>query len=265
MKVKKFYLRIRSRHPSHSFLRRNKELRFPTRSILRLGSVTSETEGIELNTIQAVNNSKDKKRMKELFLMNNIPTPRFYIYNTNGIQEVTRNDRDLSLVSANLESLNYPIISKNRFGSRGLGNLKHDNVESLRNFIQNKKNRINNYIFEEYCNYCREYRVHVSDLGMFHIVRKLRRNGTEKRWVFNNETCAWILPENPSFNTPSSLDAIALKCKAAKDAVGLTIGALDVRVNKKGDFSIIEINSAPCLDGEVIGRKFIDELKKLIT
>lgn len=63
---KRGYVRVLSRHPSHSREFRNQ---IPTkRSVCwRLGSITPTNNAIQINTVEAVENSMDKLRMKQLF------------------------------------------------------------------------------------------------------------------------------------------------------------------------------------------------------
>ena len=70
------------------------------------------------------------------------------------------------------------------------------------------------------------------------------------------------------FDSPKNLDSIKKECEKALKAVGLTIGACDVRVqsNSKStpNFSIIEINSAPAM-AEVTYNYYVEEIKKLVN
>jgi D-alanine-D-alanine ligase-like ATP-grasp enzyme len=49
------------------------------------------------------------------------------------------------------------------------------------------------------------------------------------------------------FNKPKNWKDIIVNVKQAMDAVGLDIGAVDIRTKKDGDFIILETNSAPGL------------------
>ena len=257
----RYYTRIRSRHPSHDFLRKNPELKMPKRSLIRFGSVTQNNRPgtLEINSIESIKNSKDKLRMKNCFAKANVNECNWFIFEGN----LFRGQLDGDVLE--VDEMVYPIVSKQRFGSRGRGNVKHDTPESLQEFLDEKGGEVENYIFENYTSFGREYRLHVSENGCFHSCRKMRRNDATERWKFNNETCVWMLPENELFNKPESWDEIVLHCQKALKEVGLDLGAFDIRVSTNGvDFKIIEVNSAPSL-GEIGKAKYLAELNKLIS
>lgn len=265
---KYFRPRIRSRHPSHDPLRKQPLLPlFPFKSVIRFGSTTdmqdTVTNGgnrIEINTIDAVKNSSNKLLMKQCFDNFQIKTATWF-KNDNIIEEANK--------------IGYPIISKNIFGSRGKGNIKHNDQESLQKWLNQHKNNIDNYIFEKFYNYNREYRLHVTKEGCFYTCRKMLKNDTpeEKRWYRNDDNCNWIVEENELFDKPVNWEDIQKECVKALNAVGLDVGAVDLRVqsatNKKGEkrknpeFIIVEINSAPSF-GEITLQKYINELPKIL-
>src|SRR5687768_3067691 len=83
VKVKKtltsFRPRVRSRHPSHNPLRQQLPL-LPFRSIVRLGSTTEEDDGhrlVECNSVQAIQNSANKRLMKMAFDRGHVKTARW--------------------------------------------------------------------------------------------------------------------------------------------------------------------------------------------
>lgn len=254
-----YNLRIRSRHPSHNILRRNKRLKFNSKITYRLGSKTTTFHKNELNPIQSVINSSNKFIMKQLFKDNNVKSTNFYFLN-------------------NLPKNNFPLLAKKKFGSKGKGMVKINNQEELDNFLNTNTT---NYYFEEYFSGCREYRLHVSELDCFYSCRKMRKRDAENRWYFNSTNCVWITEkikitddndifikfsenDNELFNKPESWNEIIEHCQKAIKAVGLDLGAVDVRVNKKGDFRILETNSAPAF-GEITSKMYINHLNKLIN
>lgn len=250
-----FVSQIRSRHPSHRVLRGILG-RYPIRSVVRLGSTTQLLDDgkkrIEINTVNSINNSASKLRMKRCFTDAKVKTAD-WIEGNKGAQTITTWCRD-----------KYPIIAKGIFGSRGQANTKIDSPQTLQNFLNNKD--LSNYIFEVFFDGSREYRFHISTQGVFLTWRKLRRNDTpdNQRWFFNNQNCNWVSEQHELYNRPSSYNEIARECVKALNACGLDIGGCDVRVNKKGEFKIIEINSA-CSLAEVTAEAYKTELKKLIT
>ncbi len=250
-----FSPQIRSRHPSHSALRGTLGL-FPVRSVVRLGSTTELLDDgkrrIEINTVAAIQNSASKLRMKRCFTEGNVRTAE-WIEGNAGTQPITTWCRD-----------RYPVIAKGIFGSRGNANTKIDTPQQLQTFLNGKELR--NYIFEQFFDGSREYRFHVSTLGVFLTWRKLRRNDTpdNQRWFFNNQNCNWVSEQHELYNKPVTYNNICKECLKALNSVGLDLGGCDVRINKKGEFKIIEINSA-CSLAEVTAEAYRKELKKLIT
>lgn len=244
---------ILSRHPTHNVLRRALP-RMNTRSVVRLGSTTELNDGkkrIEINTVEAVRNSASKLRMKQKFTEAGIKTAE-WISGREGIQAVK-----------NWCNPRFPIIAKGIFGSRGRANTKIDTAGQLNTFILNKD--LGNYIFEAFFDGTREYRFHISKNGAFLTWRKLRRNDTpaNQRWFFNNSNCNWVSEKHELYNKPTTYNQIAEECVKALNAVGLDIGGCDVRVNKKGEFKIIEINSA-CALAEQTAAAYKQELTNLL-
>lgn len=251
------YVSILSRHPSHKGLRRS--IKSKKKVVVRLGSTTPRKCHIQINSAIAVENSSDKFLMKKLFLDNSIPTCRtFYLESINSSTEVM--DLETNSIAKDIK---YPLIAKHRFGSRGTGNyfLKTENAFTA--FIARKKN-IDQFIFEEFFSGVREYRLHVSELGCFCAWRKLRRSTEAVRWYFNSTNSLFVGVDNPKFNKPTTWKKIEEACIKALQAVGLDIGAIDVRVSKEGEFKIIETNSAPSLGPKGL-EAYIQHLNTLIN
>lgn len=276
-KFTSFRPRIRSRHPSHSILRAvNKTLPLmPFKSVIRFGSTTELEDTadrggnrIELNTTGAIKNSSNKLLMKQCFTRNEVTTAQWFRYVNGEFVDQATDD------VVGIGDLPYPIISKNVFGSRGRGNVKHDDEESLLAWLGGKQTT--KYIFERFSNFSREYRLHVSPDGCFYTCRKMLKRDTpdDAKWYRNDDHCVWIMQENDAFDRPVNWDAIVEQSVNALNAVGLDFGAVDLRIqsatNKRGqrrenpDFIVVEINSAPSF-GEITTQKYIEELPKLLT
>lgn len=247
-----YTINIRSRHPSHRILRTNLP-KMPFKSIVRLGSTTELEDGIqriELNSVEAIKNSSSKLRMKQRFAEAGIKTTEWMAGNEQQVK--------------NWCSSKFPIIAKGIFGSRGEANTKIDTFQQLEQFLKGKN--LSGYIFEAFFDGSREYRFHVSTNGVFLTWRKLRRNDTpdNERWFFNNHNCNWVSEQHELYNRPTTYNEIAQECQKALNAVGLSIGGCDVRINKKGEFKIIEINSA-CSLAEQTGNAYLKEIPILLT
>lgn len=256
-------VRILSRHPSHNVFRNNPKLTAGEKVVIRLGSTTESSAVNQINSIASIMQSSNKLLMKNCFAKYGISTPEYYIIDNRGIilDGVTRN------VVKNLE---YPIVAKHVLGSRNSGNYKLNSEKELVKFISSRKSNINNFIFEKYKNYAKEYRIHVSTQGSFLAWRKVRKLSTpeNQRWFFNNQNCNWLSESNSNFDRPTNWDIITKECVKALNSVGLDIGGIDVRVqnNKAGShpkFSIIEVNSA-CSQSSITSEHYINEFNKLI-
>ena len=271
-KYKLYYPRIYSRHPSHSILRaKNQTLPLlPFRSVIRLGSSTESDGRLEINTTQAVKNSASKLLMKQKFTEAGVKTANWYTFSNylfypNGDLTLGGTDQ-----TRGIETIEYPIVAKSLFGSRGIGNTKFNTKEELEAWLPNKN--LNNYIFEQFVKMTREYRLHVTKFGCFYTCRKLVKNDApEDTWQKHDDVCNWVLEENPSFKKPKNWDAIVADCIKAKDALGLDICAFDVGVQGAKDgverenpeWIIFESCSAASF-GAVTGQKYIEILPKLL-
>ncbi len=259
----KYRPRIRSRHPSHNVLRRILP-KVEKTVVVRFGSTTISNANIEVNTIEAVKNSSDKLKMKNKFLEADVRTPIWFTFykNYNFFNCITKE-------IVNFENMPFPIIAKRRFGSRNNGNEKIDNATDLNSFLNKHSGELNNFIFERFYNFNKEYRLHVTKDGVFYSCRKMIKNNTpdEHKWFKNNLNCVWILEKNELFDKPDNWDYIVNESVKALNAVGLDFGAVDVRVqsnNKFPAFVIIEINSAPSF-GEITAEKYKEILPKIIN
>lgn len=265
-KVATFRPQIRSRHPSHECLRGTLP-RLPFPSVIRFGSTTVLPDvvskggrRVEVNTVEAVTKSANKLLMKQAFAEHEVKTAIWF--RTASVEELRRFFNE-----------HGQIVAKSFFGSRGEGNTFINSIEELNRFIL--ANTINNFVFEKYYNYVREYRLHVTAEGVFYTCRKMLKRDTPEaeRWYRNDSNCVWILEENPEFKRPNCWDAIVEQSVLALNAIGLDIGAVDVKVQSdtKGgsrrqtqDFIILEINSAPAF-GELTEQLYKEELVKVLN
>lgn len=235
----------------------------PFKAVYRHGSLT-ELPGREINSVEAVKTSSSKFLMKEAFLKAGVKTAQWFFAQNNTIAEMTAEGR----VEIAREDIPFPLVAKINMGSRGAGMVKIDTLEHFDLFCRNRLN--NRYYFEKFYSYSREYRLHVDAAGCFYTCRKVLKNETEqdKRWYRNDSNCNWILEDNELFDKPVNWDAIVAECVKALNAVGLDIGACDVKVQSRThkdkvrenpDFIIIEINSAPSF-GDITLQKYQERL-----
>ena len=269
-----YYLQVFSRHPSHNILRRKIVFPFPTS--IRFGSTNrgnKEYYVVELNSPDAVRTSSDKLAMKIAFKNGGVKTAN-WIGNVSE-HEIKKEDEKHYLCVGD-KKLKFPIVTKHRHGSRGTGNRLHETPESFTSWFKTKdEESISNYIVEEFKNFDREYRLHVSKNGCFYTCRKALKSDApqDAKWFRNDQNCVWLLEENEQFNKPDNWSQITEESVKALVSVGLDFGAVDLRVqahtNKKGevrtnpDFIVIEINSAPSF-GDLTSQYYEQEIKKLI-
>jgi carbamoylphosphate synthase large subunit len=280
-KFTKFRPFIYSRHPTHGVLRGNEFPLLNFRAVVRLGSTTDARDSVsnggqrvEVNTIQAVRNSASKLLMKRKFTEAGVKTAKWCEGNEafdiveRGIQfRIGQNDRE------DFNGIEFPLVAKHIHGSRGTGNYLLKNQEELKQWMRGKT--LANYIFEKFYNYSREYRLHVSENGCFYTCRKVIKNETpeDQRWFRNDSNSNWIVEENELFDKPTNWDVIVAECVKALKAVGLDVGAFDVKVQsatksngrrrEQVEFIILESNSAPSF-GEITAKKYMEELPKIL-
>lgn len=246
-------LKVRSRHPSHNILRKSVEVPIPT--VVRFGSDTVVSdEYFQINSIQGCKNAANKLLMKNCFQEHNVKTADWVFPET---QEQLREW---------LSNRSHKFIIKSLTGSRGRGLYLKENAQGVIDFFADAS-KFGRYIVERYYNYSKEYRLHVSKDGCFYTCRKMLKTDANERWYRNDSNCVWIMEENPLFDKPDNWNAIEQECVKALKAVGLDLGACDVRVQTKApdrleNFIICEINSAPSF-GEVTAEKYKQQIKNI--
>jgi len=273
--MKTYKPQIRTKNFSSAPLR-NSLGEFPVRTIVRLGSRTTVEEAypkmpvgrpvIEINTVNAIENSRSKLLMKACFAEAEVPQANWFIEDS---VELFINKQDADHL-INTSELPYPVLIKRVFGFKGHGMIKIDSKEQLEEWLQNNPNTTNWYI-EHYRGFAREYRLHCTQNECFMAWRKLRKADAENRWFFNSTNCNWVSEEHPLFDKPSNWDTIAEACVNATKAVGLDVAAVDVRVqsNNKAnpEFIVLETNSGPALGDqgiEIYRQKLVELINKKI-
>ena len=104
-------------------------------------------------------------------------------------------------------------------------------------------------LYTKYFNGAREYRVHVWGNDTF-IQQKRRRNGGDRADTYiRNAGPQWVFCVRNV--TPATADLVA-SCKQVVAELGLTFGAVDVRQKLDGTFRILEVNTAPGIEGTAL-------------
>ena len=275
VKKKKYTLfrpMILSRHPSHDILRlkHKKIAALPYRSVIRFGSSTEVEDSvakggnrIEINTINAIKISANKLLMKQKFVEAGVRTANW---------------RQHCPIEG-LTDLEFPIVAKAHYGSKGKGNTLIKSEEELESWMQGKT--LSNYIFEKFMNFGHEFRLHVTEDGCFYTCRKALKQDVpeDQKWRRHDDICVWFLETNENFHKPNSWNDIVSDCVKALKAVGADLLSFDVRVQTPRDkdgnlrpyqeYILLECNSASSMDngtGEVsvCAQKYIDEIPKII-
>lgn len=100
------------------------------------------------------------------------------------------------------------------------------------------------YIYKE-----KEYRVHVVGDGVVDTQRKIKDPKQEvKTWKVRSHANGFIYARN-GITPDAARDELAV---AAVKAVGLHFGAVDIIQDKKGTYYVLEINTAPGLEGQTV-------------
>lgn len=243
---------IRTKNPSAAPLRRS--IFVNKRSVVRLGSRTpTETcfpgrrDIVEVNTVSSIENSRDKLRMKDCFSRYDVKQAEWW----------TRSE------DMNIRTIPFPLVGKQIVGFKGHGMQLINNADELREFWRTHDNR---YFIEKFYNYAREYRIHATSDHSFLAWRKLRRSDAEQRWFFNSTNCNWVGEDHELFDRPSNWEELCNAAVMAVRAVGLDIGAVDIRVQGRNnpDYIVCEVNSAPQL-GEVGIEHYRREITNIIN
>lgn len=277
---------IYSRHPSHNVLRsKTKNIRLlPYRSVIRFGSTTecfdTVAKGgnrIEINTIEAVKNSASKLLMKQKFTEAQVSTAKWCKYEQ--INNFTEQGFGFTINNQTTDQIEFPIVAKAHFGSKGKGNTLLKNLEEYNQWKIGKN--LSHYIFEKFMNYGHEFRLHVTENGCFYACRKALKQGIpdSEKWRRHDDICVWFLETSPEFHKPNSWNNIEEDCIKALKSIGADILSFDVKVqtptdakgNPRGfqEFILIECNSASSMDNgtgniSICAQKYIDEIPKII-
>lgn len=222
--------------------------KFPRTAIIRLGSttpnkeITSVPNPIEINTVESIENSRSKIRSHKAFDAAGVKSAKYWTSATFSIDKIQQ----------------YPVLAKKIAGQGGVGMKKLDNKAELQEFLKKVGSlQASDYYIEEYFSGKREYRLHVTKNDCFLAWRKMRKQDAKEKWYFNSDNCVWVGEQNPLFDKPVNWDEMIADSVKALNAVGLSIGAIDLRVQSATDengrkrkscqWIILESNSAPSM------------------
>jgi glutathione synthase/RimK-type ligase-like ATP-grasp enzyme len=258
-----YRIRLRTKNSSAEDLKTSlRNIKTTKPVVVRLGSVTptklvfpkSHSRCIEINSVDGINNSRDKYLMKQCFDKAKIHHCTWYRVgiNDNLLLQPTGESRLLNAIE-------FPIVCKSRNGFQGKGNTYCKTIEEFNTWKQGKT--LDNYIIEEFANYKQEFRIHASTNGIFNAWRKLRKSDAEEKWFFNSNNCVFTA----EFQQPSCWEAINTDLIKALKELKLTLGGFDVRIKNDGsDFKVIEVNSACTLASQGT-EAYRNEIVKLVN
>lgn len=250
-------IKLRSKNPSAVALRdRLRTVRTRNPFVVRLGSRTPLNAykskifhgAREVNTIESIENSRNKLRMKACFTNEEVSQAPWWTFS----------EEDRALIT-------FPCVVKQVCGFKGHGMVKCENQEELNTWLINHST--SGYYIEEFKNFAKEYRLHATQERVFLSWRKLRRADAEQRWFFNSTNCNWVGEDHELFGKPEGWDLMCEHAVRAIRATGLSIGAVDVRCKSRcrgvEDFIVLEVNSAPEL-ADAGTEAYFNEITKIV-
>lgn len=104
-------------------------------------------------------------------------------------------------------------------------------------------------LYTKYIHKAAEYRVHVVGQNVIDVQRKIRDPDREPAtWKVRSHANGFIFARN----NVSVADDVRDLCVAAVSALGLDFGAVDIVVDKAGKAYVLEVNTAPGLEGQTV-------------
>lgn len=103
-------------------------------------------------------------------------------------------------------------------------------------------------LYVKYIKKTDEYRVHVVNDNVIDVQRKMKRQGVEANYQIRNHSNGWVFGREGVQPPP----AVIAQAKAAVSALGLQFGAVDIIWNRHGGAYVLEVNTAPGLEGTTV-------------
>lgn len=241
------------------------------------GTILQGGRTVEINPVEGIKNSANKRRMKDCFTLGGVKTADWFITDGQQLLAIAGPEKNPEPIA--LDKLTYPVIAKQVYGSRGTGNYKLDDQAAVERFLQTRKADLKEFIFEKYYNYSKEYRLHVTEDGCFYTCRKALKKDADKdkQWQRHDHNCVWFVEDNPSFDKPVNWDKIVAECVKGLAAVELDVASFDVRVQsaktekgkdrKEPDFIILECNSASSFGdnspNSIVAQRYMEMIPKI--
>ena len=194
--------------------------------IFRYGCRSVKLEGMNkvvYNTSKAIKSTINKYNSRLLFKSNNIPTP-----NTYNCIEIHKEDV--------INNLKFPLIRRPLKHSKSKDFEVINNINEL-NYFQKEDIETNNFYYSEFVDKVKEIRLHIAHGKVITIIEKRPPKLKQYSWgmVDNFDNLKWRYWRS---------DIIESSVKAMK-LLGLTFGAIDVIIDKQGNYYLLEVNTAP--------------------
>lgn len=157
----------------------------------------------------------DKLECRKTLLKENIPCPKII----------------------DINNPTFPLIARKKKHRMGRQFYFVENASQLTRAIRRKADYLQEFIDKD-----KEYRVHVFLNKVLIVQEKVGENKTVKNW---NHSSGFVFEVIPWSKIPKGLCEIAVK---AIGVIGLHFGAVDI-IQKDNDFYVLEINTAPGIDG----------------
>lgn len=106
-----------------------------------------------------------------------------------------------------------------------------------------------------------EYRIHVFNGQVIDKVKKVLKNDRDRataNWFIRNTANGFVFQRN-GIDVPRSVEEMAIRCVSACE---LDFGAVDIIVSKDGLPTVLEVNTAPGIEGTTVQR-YTEAIKNL--
>lgn len=114
-------------------------------------------------------------------------------------------------------------------------------------------------LYVEYIKKTAEYRVHVFGGKVIDYAKKVKRRGVENNAKIRNLHNGWVFARNDV----ALIAEVEEQAVAAVTALGLDFGAVDVIWNQKRGAYVLEVNTAPGLQGTTI-KSYANAIRRLL-
>jgi glutathione synthase/RimK-type ligase-like ATP-grasp enzyme len=206
-------------------------------TIIRYGNIRQGFNGIVINSIESINNARDKLYTLTILSENGIKVPEF------GIE---------------FENITKPFFARERFHKKGRDILIYKDNDVVP--IETLKNTKHYWI--KYIPTDREYRIHVMGDEVIQICKKIPNDNTHENDMIRNLESGWHLAEARNWQEGyNKLKEIAI---ASVKYLGLDFGAVDVILGKDKQYYVLEVNTAPGLDNKRLDL-YVENFIKLVT